>query len=40
MRPEWAMDRIIEGAIKIDADEIRPFEYPISIIIGTGSRIK
>jgi uroporphyrinogen decarboxylase len=40
MRPEWAMDRVIEGAIKIDADDIRPFEYPVSIIIGTGSRVK
>jgi uroporphyrinogen decarboxylase len=40
VRPEWAMDRIIEGAIKIDADDIFPFQYPVSVIIGTGSRLK
>jgi uroporphyrinogen decarboxylase len=40
VRPEWAMDRMIEGAIKIDADEIRPFEYPYATIMGGGARIK
>jgi hypothetical protein len=40
VRPEWAMDRVIEGAIKIDADDIRQFEYPYGVIMGSGSRIK